>query len=189
MPCPSARYHAWPAGAIFAAAQIASSAVWVPDLSARLAKGAWAFAMAANASLARVSAAIRAGSAAGPTITKSLYMTSNRSRACRSATNWSSASRAWTSSTSASPRRPMAMACPVPTATTSTRQPAARSNAGRIAASSPVSAVLVVVASRRTAGAGAAPPAAGRGARAPSAAPDAMMQARPSLSAARRRCP
>jgi tungstate transport system substrate-binding protein len=54
--------------------------------------------------------AIPAGSLCGPTMTKSLYITSNRSTPDPSATNASSDVLAWTNTTSASPRRPVSSA-------------------------------------------------------------------------------
>ena len=62
--------------------------------------------------------------------------------------------------TSASPASPSSMACPVPTATTSTWLSYSASKSGRIASSSPESAVDVVVASRRTWGSSDPHPAA-----------------------------
>ena len=58
--------------------QSASSLVCVPDLSPRLAKVAAADWMLRNASFAVAAFADPAGSAAGPTMTKSLYITSSR---------------------------------------------------------------------------------------------------------------
>ena len=61
-----------------------------------------------------------------------------------SATNFSSAARSWTNSTSASPRRPMSSAWPVPTATTCTSMPVAAVKAGSRCGNRPDCSVLVV---------------------------------------------
>ncbi len=87
-----------------------------------------------------------AGSAAGPTRTKSLCITSRRWPAAPSATNFCSAAGECTSSTSASPRRPSSMAWPLPTARVLTCQPVSAVKAGSSSSSSPESWVLVVVA-------------------------------------------
>ncbi len=110
IPCPSDRYHG-PAGVTFADAQSASSAVCVPDLSPRLANGACGGRDRRERLPRRLSVpATFAGSAAGPTMTKSLYMMSSRSRAWRSATNFTSSRYEWTRTTSVSPRRPSSSA-------------------------------------------------------------------------------
>jgi hypothetical protein len=71
-----------------------------------------------------------AGSAFGPMTTKSLYMTSWRLTPKPSAMNFSSAALSCTKTTSASPRRAMSSAWPVPSATTRTLMPLAFSKAG-----------------------------------------------------------
>ena len=99
-----------------AAFQSFSSAMWVPDLSARLAKGACfspIFFMASSTFIPL----IPAGSLLGPRITKSLYMTWRRFTPAPSATNFFSASGSCTSTTSTSPLRPYSRALPVPTET------------------------------------------------------------------------
>ncbi len=71
-----------------------------------------------------------AGSDAGPTTMKSLYITGKRLVANPSATNFSSAAVSCTNTMSASPRRPVSSAWPVPTATTRTSMPVACLNSG-----------------------------------------------------------
>ena len=96
-------------------------------------------AIVASASAAESIPAMPAGSASGPTITKSLYMTSSRLTPWSASINASSLARACTRSTSASPCSPSANACPVPTATTSTVIPLSSSKTGKIASSRPES--------------------------------------------------
>ena len=88
----------------------------VPDLSPRLAKGAFFPEIAFRAS-AEVLPFTFAGSEAGPTMMKSLYMTSRRSLPFFSFMKAASASGSCTSSTSTSPFLPYCRALPVPTAT------------------------------------------------------------------------
>src|SRR5450759_2703612 len=148
MPWPMALYHFISlVGVILAEAQIASSLVLVPDLSPRLTNVAWTAAIALKASAASLAPATLTGSFFGPTMMKSLYITSKRSLASPSATNLSSCARACTSSTSASPLRPISIAWPVPTATTFTLTLLAFSNTGRMKVSRPESAVVGGVAS------------------------------------------
>src|SRR6516225_7384903 len=64
--------------------------------------------------------------------------------ACPSTMNFSSASLACTNTTSASPRRAMSSACPVPRATTLTSMAVFRLNSGRMKPNSPESSVEVV---------------------------------------------
>ena len=73
-----------------------------------------------------------------------MCITSRRSTPKPSATNFSSASRSWTSSTSALPSRARRMAWPVPTAMTLTVQANFFSNGGIRASNSPESRVEVV---------------------------------------------
>ena len=73
---------------------------------------------------------IFAGSLFGPISTKSLYMTGKRFTPNPSATNFSSAAWSCTNTTSASPRRAMSSAWPVPSATTRTLMPVSFSNSG-----------------------------------------------------------
>ena len=96
------------------------SALWVPLSSPREAKAAPEPAIFASAATASVIPATPAGSDGGPTITKSLYITSARAIPWPSATNVISAGFAWTKSTSPSPFAAFRIACPVPTATTRT---------------------------------------------------------------------
>ena len=77
MPWPDSMYQG-AAGTTPAAFQRASSSAWVPDLSPRDTNRAPAAAILPSAATALVAPAIFAGSAAGPTSTKSLYMTSRR---------------------------------------------------------------------------------------------------------------
>ena len=90
-----------------------------------------------------------AGSAGGPTMTKSLYITARRFTPKPASTNASSRAGACDSTTSTSPFSPSFIALPLPTAITSTFTLKRCSNGGRIAPSRPVFSVLVVVASRR----------------------------------------
>ena len=85
-----------------------------------------------------------AGSPAGPTMTKSLYITGKRSTPHPSATKASSAARACTNTTSASPRLPVSSAWPVPCATTRTSIPVFAWNSGRMCAKRPEFSVEVV---------------------------------------------
>ena len=96
--------------------------------------------------------AILAGSAAGPTITKSLYITSRRSRACRSATNCvlrlAGVDQQDVGVAAASDLERLAGAHGDDLDATA----ALLLEAGRMAFSNPESSVLVVVARRRTGG-------------------------------------
>ena len=78
MPEPVSRYQ--PPDAAFTSApaslQSPSSALWVPLSSPREAKGASASAILVSAATASVMPAMPAGSEGGPTMTKSLYITS-----------------------------------------------------------------------------------------------------------------
>src|SRR5206468_11072986 len=73
MPWPDSMYQG-AAGVTPATFQRASSTVWVPDLSPRDTKRAPAAAILPSAATTLLSPAILAGSASGPTSTKSLYM-------------------------------------------------------------------------------------------------------------------
>jgi hypothetical protein len=95
-----------------------------------------------------------AGSFAGPTTMKSLYITSRRSTPNPAATNLSSSGRLWTSTTSTSPFSPSFMAFPVPTEITWTLRPLAASNFGTITLSRPELSVLVVGGEAQRAGVG-----------------------------------
>jgi hypothetical protein len=76
--------------------------------------------------------------------TKSLYMTDWRLRPKPSATNFSSATVSCTKTTSASPRRAMSSAWPVPRATTLTSMPVAFLNSGSRCVNRPDCSVEVV---------------------------------------------
>src|SRR5450759_307893 len=76
IPCPRDRYHGWPLGSMVADVQMDASLVYVPEVSPREANSALAFAILVKALTAEVSPLILAGSEAGPTMMKSLYMTS-----------------------------------------------------------------------------------------------------------------
>ena len=100
-----------------------------------------------------------AGSALGPTSTKSLYITSRRFTPNPCATNRSSSGRLCTSTTSTSPFSPSFIALPVPTEITCTLSPLSDSNFGSRKRSNPELSVLVVVASRNVPSAAAMEPA------------------------------
>src|SRR6185503_9475223 len=146
IPEPVSRYHAPLAAArsMPASFQKRSSAACVPLLSPRDANGVFAAAIAFTAATVSLDPLILAGSAAGPTMTKSLYITSRRSTPKPSATNFSSASRSCTKTTSASPRLPMSSAWPVPCATTRTLIPVFAPNSGRMCLNRPDCSVDVV---------------------------------------------
>ena len=143
MPQPHSRYCEPLASGVAPSFQKRNSAACVPLLSPRETKVALAAATLASA--CTMSAPLtRAGSAAGPISTKSLYITGKRLRAKPSATNFSSATWSWTNKMSASPRRPMSMACPVPSATTLTSTPVALVKAGSRCPNNPDCSVDVV---------------------------------------------
>ena len=146
MPEPVSRYQPpeSAAASIPAARHSRSSALWVPLSSPRDANGARTLAILASAAGVSVMPAMRAGSACGPTITKSLYIASARARPWPSATNFSSASRSWTSSASPSPLAALRIAWPVPTATTRTSIPVLARNTGRMRSNRPEFRVEVV---------------------------------------------
>ena len=146
IPEPVSRYQPPLAEAVSTSVSLHSSSsfLWVPESSPRDANAAPERAIVARLATASFAPAIPAGSEAGPTITKSLYMRSNRSTPNPPATNASSAGFACTSSTSASPLRALRSACPVPTATTRTSMPDSAVNRGRIWSSRPEFRVEVV---------------------------------------------
>src|SRR5262249_6496944 len=121
-----------------------SSALWVPLSSPREAKGAAAAAIFASAAGASLMPLMPAGSAWGPTMMKSLYMTSKRFTPKPSATNCSSDFLSCTNSTSASPFLARSMAWPVPLATTRTSMPVFLVKIGSRYSNSPESCVEVV---------------------------------------------
>ena len=151
MPCPASRYQS-PAGLTPAFCQSASSFLLVPESSPRDTNIARDVAILASASAASLLCATAAGSAGGPMMTKSLYITWRRFTPQPSSTNFCSAAGACTSTTSTSPLQPSRNACPVPTASTWTSRPLRDSNFGRITFSKPEFSVLVVVAMRNTGG-------------------------------------
>ena len=147
MPAPARTYQS-PAGSTPASRQIClllpvRPGVVAPGDEGRAAPGR----SPANASAMEVEPRTLAGSAGGPTRTKSLCMTARRPSPWPSAMNRSSSSGEWARITSASPRRPSCRACPLPTATTFTSMPVCSRNSGTSTSSRPLSCVLVVVAS------------------------------------------
>ena len=146
MPEPVSRYQV-PLAALAstpAACHSFSSALCVPLSSPREAKGAPAAAIFCRAAVTSVMPATPAGSPLGPTMTKSLYMTSKRFTPWPSATNCSSSGLACTNSTSPSPLRAFLIAWPVPTATTRTSIPVLSWNSGSRWPNSPDCSVEVV---------------------------------------------
>ncbi len=146
MPWPISRYQApfLASRSTPATFQSASSAECVPDLSPRETKGAPFSAIFTSAAAMSFEPLMPAGSPFGPIRTKSLYMTGLRSSPKPSATNFSSCALAWTKTTSASPRRPVSSAWPVPCETTRTSMPVFVLNSGRIWPNRPESWVEVV---------------------------------------------
>jgi hypothetical protein len=86
----------------------------------------------------------RAGSALGPTRTKSLYITASASRRSLRPRISPPPALSWTNTTSASPAAPMSSAWPVPTATTRASMPVSLVNAGSRSLKSPDCTVEVV---------------------------------------------
>ena len=144
MPCPDSMYQG-DAGVRPSAFQSASSRACVPDLSPRETNRAPAAAMRRNAPAAFFAPRRPAGSASGPSTTKSLYMTRRRLSSLPLATYVFSSAGAWASVTSASPRAASARAWPVPTAIVLTVNPVCFSNIGTSTSRSPESWVEVVV--------------------------------------------
>ena len=146
MPEPVSRYQPPEAASTSTPAsfQSPSSALWVPLSSPREAKGASAAAIFTSAATASAMPATPAGSEGGPTMTKSLYITSKRATPSPSATNFSSAVLACTKRTSPSPFAAFLIACPVPTATTRTSIPVFPVNVGRMWSKRPEFRVDVV---------------------------------------------
>ena len=169
MPEPVDLYQS-PAGSTPASFQSSSSFLCVPESSPREAKEACLSAIAFSAAATSVEPFTPAGSAAGPTTTKSLYMTSFRCTPNPSATNFFSAAGAWTKTTSASPRDPVSSAWPVPCAMTRTSMPVFSVNFGRRYSNRPDASVEVVDATVMNFSCASAPCSAIRGAAAASAA-------------------
>src|SRR6476646_9280787 len=134
-----------PSGLMPARPHRVSSLALVPESSARDAKGARAAAMALSASTASLPRLAWAGSPLGPSSTKSLCITAARLTPWPCAMYFSSAAGECTSSTSAFPLAPRAIASPDPTATVLTRQWLPDSYSGTSVSSRPESWVLVVV--------------------------------------------
>src|SRR6516164_2405861 len=146
MPCPIDLYHG-PASFLMsmpASFQSLISAICVPELSPREMKGAPLALMVCSAKAAFLDPLMLAGSSFGPMMTKSLYITEWRFTPNPSAMNFSSASLACTKTTSASPRRAVLSAWPVPWATTLTSMPVLALNSGRMWPNRPESCVEVV---------------------------------------------
>ena len=142
MPCPLSWYQG-ACGVTPTSSHRARSRLCVPESSPRDTNCDPARQIAARAAGPGSSSSIArssAGSSAGPAITKSLRMKVIRLRPCPARRNSSSSAGACTSRRSASPRRPSANACPVPTASTLTsRSGLSCSNRGTMASSSPES--------------------------------------------------
>src|SRR5262249_38114545 len=146
MPCPTDLYHG-PASFLMSMPtpfQRLISAICVPELSPREMKGAPLALMVCSAKATFLAPLMLAGSSFGPMMTKSLYITEQRFTPNPSAMNFSSASLACTKTTSASPRRAMSSAWPVPRATTLTSMPVFCLNSGKMKPYSPESCVEVV---------------------------------------------
>ena len=164
MPEPVSRYQPPEAASTSTPAsfQSPSSALWVPLSSPREAKGASAAAIFASAATASAMPATPAGSEGGPTMTKSLCITSKRAFPWPSATNFSSTVLACTKRTSPSPFAAFLIACPVPTATTRTSIPVFPVNIGRMWSKRPEFRVDVVDWTTMNLSSPAAGPAAAR---------------------------
>src|SRR5262245_8416777 len=125
MPCPIDLYHG-PASFLMSMPMLFQrliSAMCVPELSPREMKGAPLALMVCSAKATFLAPLMLAGSSFGPMMIKSLYITEWRFKPNPSAMNFSSASLACTKTTSASPRRAVLSAWPVPWATTLTTMP------------------------------------------------------------------
>src|SRR5712671_3856010 len=146
MPWPTSRYQGpfWAAMSMPACFHSVSSAWWVPERSPRDTKGAPFAWMAFRAVTMSWLPLMPAGSLLGPIRTKSLYITGKRFTPAPSCTNFSSAARACTKATSASPRRAVSSAWPVPCAITFTSMPVACRKIGRMWPNRPESSVEVV---------------------------------------------
>src|SRR6516165_4744630 len=114
------------------------------ERSPREMKGAPLALMLCSAKAAFLDPLMLAGSSFGPMMTKSLYITEWRFTPNPCAMNFSSASLACTKTTSASPRRAVSSALPVPWATTLTTMPVFCLNSGRMWPNRPESCVEVV---------------------------------------------
>src|SRR5215471_7234817 len=146
MPCPIDLYHG-PASfsmSMPAACQRLISAICVPDRSPREMNGALLALIVCSAKTAFLPPLMPAGSLVGPIMTKSLYITELRFTPNPSAINFSSASFACTNTTSASPRRAVSRAWPVPCAKTLTVIPVFCLKIGNRYSNKPESCVDVV---------------------------------------------
>src|SRR5262245_3566732 len=146
MPCPIDLYHG-PASFLMSMPMLFQrliSAMCVPELSPREMKGAPLALMVCSAKATFLAPLMLAGSSFGPMMIKSLYITEYRFTPNPSAMNFSSASLACTKTTSASPRRAVLSAWPVPWATTFTSMPVLALNSGRMWPNRPESCVEVV---------------------------------------------
>jgi len=114
IPAPVLSYQACPVGSTLIEVQIAFSLVFVPLSSPREMNKAPESAIAWNASAAVALPATPAGSSAGPTITKKLYINGIRVSSKPSPMNFSSCDLECTRRMSASPVRPFSIAAPVP---------------------------------------------------------------------------
>ncbi len=121
-----------------------SSLRCVPESSPRERKRASTAPIRVSAAAASVIPPTRAGSSAGPTITKSFSITRRRITPCPAAMNSSSARREWLSSTSRSPRAPNDSSSPLPADTYRRRYwGCTRSYSGSSASSKPESSTVV----------------------------------------------
>src|SRR5262249_34987013 len=127
-----------------ASCQSLSSAVCVPERSPREMKGDLASLILCSASATFFIPASCAGSLFGPIRTKSLYITGKRFTPCPSFRNFSSCALACTNTTSASQRRAVSSAWPVPNATALTVMPVFSWNFGNRYPNNPESSVEVV---------------------------------------------
>src|SRR5262249_37250924 len=146
MPCPIDLYHR-PASfsmSMPAACQRLISAICVPDRSPREMKGALLALIVCSAKTAFLPPLMPAGALLGPIIPRTLYITELRFPPSPSATNFSSASFACTNTTSASPRRAVSRAWPVPCAKTLTVIPVFCLKIGNRYSNKPESCVDVV---------------------------------------------
>ena len=144
IPEPARRYHD-PFGSSPVSRHRRCSARCVPDSSARETNVVCACRIFPNASFASASPRMRAGSSFGPTITKSLYITSKRAMPKPSSMSFSSSARLWVKTTSTSPLRANFNTWPVPPMLVRILIPLVFSNAGNRNFSRPESSVVVVV--------------------------------------------
>ena len=147
MPPPMSRYHfsrLRVSGSFPAIFQSRSSVAWVPLLSPRDTNGARARGNGLQGSELSLPPRTCAGSAAGPTMMKSFHAICRRRPPWPSSMNCCSASGSCTNNISASPRRAVSSALPVPCATTRTVIPLFAMNCGRMFVSRPELSTEVV---------------------------------------------